>query len=143
MLLNEHAKSKNWSKRDIVRAHRVAPNSKGERPIVAKFHHGEDKITALAARSDFKESGIGIGNDLTRRQRETIAKLRKDGKIGYFKKGKLFIVNKTTETQEGAANSPLPTRDTHTQDKDTTESVISRPRTRSQVTGRQNMAQHT
>ena len=61
-----------WVNRDVVRAHRVRVNWKDQpRPIVVKFHHFDDKLIALRAREQLKDVGIGIGNDLTKRQRKT------------------------------------------------------------------------
>ena len=122
-LLNENVKDKVWVKRDIVRAHRVPGVAvQGRiRPIIVKFHHSDDKLLALSARPTLKENGIGIGNDLTRRQRETLAKLKSNGQKGYYKKGKLFILPNTDEIQHQSQH--------HEEGR---QSVPPRPRTRLQ-----------
>ncbi|XP_070549278.1 uncharacterized protein [Ptychodera flava] len=77
-ILNENVKSKVWNDRDVVRAHRVSVQWKDQpRLIVVKFHHFSDKLLALKERPILRDSGIGIGNDLTKCQRKTLTELRK------------------------------------------------------------------
>ncbi|XP_070569300.1 uncharacterized protein [Ptychodera flava] len=95
-ILNQNVKIQLWESRHIVRAHRVPAIVKDKpRPIVVKFHHFEDKISALKARQQLKEADIGIGNDLTKRQRRNISHLKRQGKNAYYKNGKLVIIDKT------------------------------------------------
>ena len=67
-VLNKNLSSKKLIRRDIVRAHRVLNWSGSPRPLIVKFHHLENKMTALAARSHLKKVNIGTGNDITKRQ---------------------------------------------------------------------------
>ena len=73
-VLNCNVTKKQWKNRDIVRAHRIVNWSGSPRPMIVKFHHWDDKITALAARDDSRKVNIGIGNDITKRQGRTISK---------------------------------------------------------------------
>ncbi|GFS08591.1 SH3 domain protein [Elysia marginata] len=81
-----------WSKRDIVRAHRVgAKQSSAQRPIIVRLHHHDDKLAVLEKRIALKEKGIGVANDLTYNQRRQLRELREQGQRGYFKNGQLVI----------------------------------------------------
>ena len=91
-----------WQSRDIVRAHRIAAHWSGKpRPMIAKFHHWDDKLLALGAREELRKVHIGIGNDLTKRQRKTLAMHKRDGKTAYYKNGKLVVTEgrATSSTQ--------------------------------------------
>ena len=130
-LLNRHVQSKHWNDRDIVIAHRTGTAVDGKQTIIAKFHHGSDKITALAARPEFKSANIGIGSDLTKRQRKTLAKLKSQGKKGYFKRGRLFVIEDSNQPDENETRRNSGTR-LHQNQTNT------RPMTRSQARGQSN-----
>ena len=79
------------SRKDIVRAHRIGrKEDKKTRPLIARLCRSEDKVAILGKRPDFRKEGIGVGNDLTRQQRDMLERARNDGKIGYFRGGRFF-----------------------------------------------------
>ena len=103
-LLNNNIKSKTWHEGDIVRAHRMgkhhdsstfSPMKTKPRPVIVRLHQFQDKLTILKARATLKPLAIGVSGDLTQRQREQLKRLP-DDKRGYFRNGKLVIVDKTT-----------------------------------------------
>ena len=91
-LLNDNVKSKTWQENDILRAHRLGDSSKKDRPVIVRFTQFHDKLLVLKSRSEFKKCAIGVANDLTQFQRAQLAKLRERNETGYFKNGKLHIV---------------------------------------------------
>ena len=93
-LLNNNVQSKTWQENDILRAHRLGDSSasKKDRPVIVRFTQFHDKLTVLKSRSEFKKCAIGVANDLTQNQRAQLSKLRERNETGYFKNGKLHIV---------------------------------------------------
>ena len=87
--------SRTWTTDDIARAHRVGQSREGgPRPMIIKFYRWKDKmaiITDKDFRSKLKEKGITVANDLTRQQASVVAEARKQGKVAFFKNGKLTV----------------------------------------------------
>ena len=98
--LNHFMPSRRWSEADINRAHRLPangqPRSNGAsrpNPIIVRLHQFNDKLAILKSRNSFRQSGVGVSGDLTRNQREKLKNLP-EGKRGYYKNGKLMVVDK-------------------------------------------------
>lgn len=94
-----------WSARDILRAHRIGKPDNDEdnpRPIIARFLHWDDKISVFQVWDDLRSRGIRIADDLTRRQRETLKRVKEtSGRTGYFYKGELkYRENKQSVGEE-------------------------------------------
>ena len=101
-ILNDNIKDKIWQENDIVRAHRLGDNSvsKKTRPIIVRLTHFHDKLTILKSRPELKKCAIGVSNDLTKHQRDQLSKLKERNEKGYFKNGKLHIV----DSNEGSSH---------------------------------------
>ena len=83
---------KTWTPRDILRAHRIGTtndNQDNPRPIIVRFLHWDDKMCLYQGRDDLRTRGVRIADDLTRRQRQTLKKVKDSGRTGYFYKGQL------------------------------------------------------
>jgi archaellum component FlaC len=91
--LNSVEGPKRWTTDDIARAHRVGESRNGRpKPMIVKFNHWKDKmavITDREYRDGLKEKGVAVANDLTRKQASMVAEARKEGKVAFFKRGKL------------------------------------------------------
>ncbi|KAK7485535.1 hypothetical protein BaRGS_00023223 [Batillaria attramentaria] len=92
-VLIEHSVRRTWSSDDIECAHRVGKDeSKHPRPLIVRFSRWGDKM-AVVQDTDLKQSlkgkGVKVAADLTKRQRAEIDRVRKDGKFGYYKNGRL------------------------------------------------------
>jgi hypothetical protein len=100
--LNCVAGPKQWSDKDIASAHRVGKKMDGDsRPMLVTFTRWSDKmvvITNQAYRSDLNKKGIRVASDLTKKQASLVAAARREGKIAYFKGGKLVVGPKQNET---------------------------------------------
>ena len=86
--------NKEWSTRDIVRAHRIGSTNDAEnepRPVIVRFLHWDDKMCVYQGREALRSEGIRVADDLTTSQRQTLRKLKDRGQIGYFYKGELKI----------------------------------------------------
>ncbi|MEW8548564.1 MAG: hypothetical protein AB2693_34110, partial [Candidatus Thiodiazotropha sp.] len=83
---------KSWSPRDILRAHRIGTTTDSQdnpRPIIVRFLHWDDKMSIYQGRDDLRTRGVRVADDLTRRQRQTLKKVKDSGRTGYFYKGQL------------------------------------------------------
>ena len=106
-VLNDHVKTKTWQRSDIGRAHRLGmkkndPNK--PRPLIAKLNESYDKVGLLKARPTLKEAGIGVSSDLTSRQRARLQELKFRGQKGYFKQGKLYVIQEDGHSEEYKLN---------------------------------------
>ena len=90
-VLNENTSSKTWSNNDFVRIHRLKTKQPGIAPIIARFVRTESKFVALDARKALKDKGHGVANDLSEFQRDELARLKRDGRRGYYKGNRLII----------------------------------------------------
>ena len=101
-ILNGNVKSKSWKDSDIQRSHRLGKDSsKKPRPIIVRFHQFQDKLLVLKSRDDLRKLGIGVANDLTKNQRDELAKLKEKGQKGFYKNGVLQI----TQITDASTNS--------------------------------------
>ncbi|RUM94949.1 MAG: hypothetical protein DSZ28_00540 [Thiothrix sp.] len=97
-LLNKYFTFKVWKADDMVRAHRVGPQraARSPRHVIAKFARSSDVASILKsreARATLREKGVRLAADLTRRQNQKLQELRERGQHGYFKAGKLVVVD--------------------------------------------------
>ena len=96
-ILNKFSSSKTWHDEDIERAHRIGDSrrrSSQPRPLIVRFHRWSDKMIILndsSLRDRLRREGIKVSADLTTRQREEIQYHRSNGKIAYFKNGRLRV----------------------------------------------------
>ena len=103
-ILNKNLHTNKWKETDIVRAHRLGKGKEGRPPpVIVRFHQFIDKLSVLKSRDKLKEGGIGISNDLTRRQRSKLDSLSKQNKRGYYKGGKLIV----EEMNSAPASAPV------------------------------------
>ena len=95
--------------RDVRRAHRIGKPVQGKtRPLIACLSRTADKIAILQARSQFKDSGVGVSTDLTYEQRQQLRLVRAQGKFGYFKNGVLHVSDQPRHTGTGERqNRPI------------------------------------
>jgi archaellum component FlaC len=94
-ILNSVDGPKQWTTDDIARAHRVGRSQEGKpRPMIVKFSNWKDKMSILSDRQyrDSLESrGVKVSNDLTRKQAAIVAEARREGKVAFFRHGKMTI----------------------------------------------------
>ena len=108
ILLNQHVPVKVWSNCDIRSAFRMGTkdNNVGKnRPILVSFNKFTDKLLTLKARDHLKTLHIGISNDLTPYQRDELSKLKEQNKFGYYKQGKLVVVDSDTRGRQNNNNN--------------------------------------
>ena len=94
-ILNSADGPKQWTTDDIARAHRVGQSLNGKpKPMIVKFNRWKDKMAILSDRK-FRDSlerrGVKVVSDLTRQQAEVVAAAKRDGKVAFFKRGKLTV----------------------------------------------------
>ena len=94
-VLNECCSSRTWHHSDIERAHRIGAHrqrSDQPRPLIVEFHRWSDRMEILtdgALRDLLRREGIRVTSDLSTRQRSEIQFYHQQGKLAYFKNGKL------------------------------------------------------
>ncbi|MCG8047957.1 MAG: hypothetical protein N0E48_20450, partial [Candidatus Thiodiazotropha endolucinida] len=100
------APNKEWSPRDIVRAHRIGSTLNAHndpRPIIVRFLHWDDKLSIYKGREELRSREIRVADDLTKRQRLSLKKLKDSGRDGYFYKGELIERNaNSSQSTEGS-----------------------------------------
>ena len=88
-----------WAPKDIVRTHRVGSenmdNPDQPRILLIKFLHWDHKMDLYKGREALREKDIHVGDDLTRRQRQTLKRFADSGRYGYYYKGKLHFKEKS------------------------------------------------
>lgn len=92
-----------WSSKDIVRTHRVGSENpdKPDQPriLLIKFLHWDHKMDLYQGREALREKDIHVGDDLTKRQRQTLKRLANNGRLAYYYKGKLCFKEQVQETK--------------------------------------------
>ncbi|PVD25261.1 hypothetical protein C0Q70_15759 [Pomacea canaliculata] len=95
--LNDYADYKTWNDVDAERAHRIGKfEASKSRPIIIKFCRWFDKMRLLrdhVIRGAMRKDGFRLAVDLTRQQRLQLRHLKQEGKSGYFRNGKLHIID--------------------------------------------------
>ena len=95
--LNECSSSRTWEHSDIQRAHRLGARrqrSGQPRPLIAEFHRWSDRMEILtdgALWDLLRQEGIRVTSGPTTRQRNEIQYYHQQGKLAYFKNGKLRV----------------------------------------------------
>ena len=113
-LLNRFYPIKTWSTSDIERAHRTGPNrdSKYPRPLIARLHRWQDKMTVLQEKECRKDMAdtleIRVSSDLTRRQTDVLRKERQEGNRAYFRNGRLYHSERKTPFRRQATHRSQP-----------------------------------
>ena len=96
-VLNECSLSRTWHHSDIERAHRIGARrqrSDQPRPLIVEFQRWSDRmdiVTDKTLRDLLRAEGIRVTSDLTIRQRSEIQFYHQQGKLAYFKNGKLHF----------------------------------------------------
>ena len=102
-VLNSVAGPKGWTTDDIARVHRIGQSRYGQpKPMIVKFNRWKDKMTVLSNRQfrgNLENRGTKVLNDLTRNQAAIVAAARTDGKVAFFKKGKLTVVPRRPDSR--------------------------------------------
>ena len=95
--LHNTVPNKQWSRDDIVRAHRLGNNNNNNgyskpQPIIAKFAKWSDKMDILTkGTQQLKQKGVRVAGDLTTRQQKVIKDYRDRGQRAYSKDNKLVV----------------------------------------------------
>jgi len=96
-VLNHYLPREQWSRDTVERAHRLGtfnPSKPQPRPVIVKFQRWGEAMAlmkAKVARENMKADGIGVAQDLTKRQAAKLRDLKAQGKVGYYRKGRLHI----------------------------------------------------
>ena len=94
-ILNSVDGPKQWTPDDIARAHRVGQSKDGKpRTMIVKFSRWKDKMTVLrdkVFRGRLENRGVRLVNDLTKRQLDMVAAAKREGKVAFFKNGRMTI----------------------------------------------------
>jgi archaellum component FlaC len=110
-VLNSVDTTREWTDQDIVRAHRVGRARSGQpQPMIVKFRQWRHKmrlITDKPFRANLEREGVRVVNDLTRRQMDTVAEAKREGKAAYFVKGKLTIGPKRSDPRNYRDSLPM------------------------------------
>ena len=95
-LLNRFYSQKVWTRDDVERAHRTGPKSgdiNRPRPLIARLHRWNDKISVLQERDGRKAMSdtlnIRVATDLTDRQNNILREEKSAGRQVYFYNGRL------------------------------------------------------
>ena len=96
-ILNECSSSRTWDKSDIETAYRIGDRrqrSGQPSPMIVTFHRWSDKMEILndtSSRDLLRLEGIKVSSELTTRQRDEVQQYRQQGKIAYYKNGRLQV----------------------------------------------------
>ena len=99
-VLNEFSTSPCWHLADVNRAFRVGvrqERSDQPRPLIIQFYRWKDKMAILNDRNlrdKLRRAGIKVTSDLTSRQRDTLDFYRSQGKIAYYRNGRLHFADR-------------------------------------------------
>ena len=126
-ILNDCSSSRTWDKSEIETTYRIGDRrqqSDQPRPLIVTFHRWSDKMEILndtSSRDLLRREGIRVSSELTTRQRDEVQRYRRQGKIAYYKNGRLQV-------EERRANPPLDSRRRHCL-RDTNDDQEGRERT--------------
>jgi hypothetical protein len=102
-VLNNNS-SHRWTRDDIEKTQRLGQPSRANwasRALVVTFCRMQDKTNILkdsALRSALRQYSIRVSADLTQRQRDQLQQLREEGKVAYYKNGRLHVEGRHQET---------------------------------------------
>ena len=96
-LLNTSYTEKEWTEIDVVRAHRIGRRAgkEGPRPMIVRFARWSDSLKLLKAkvpRDKLREQNIRVSADHTRRQAEQLGNLRRQGRVGVVRGGRVVEI---------------------------------------------------
>ncbi|XP_046581048.1 uncharacterized protein LOC124288544 [Haliotis rubra] len=74
--------------------------------MIAKFVDSMKKIAVLKDRPELGKHNIGVANDLTKRQRQTLSQLRSENKRGFYKNGRLVVEDLAPSESPEVTKSP-------------------------------------
>lgn len=114
-VLNTYSCYDDWRFSDFHSAYRVGRQGRGARPVIVSFVRQVDKLDVLKdseLRTRLNDRGIKIAADLTARQRQILQNHKQQGRVAYYKGGKLFVQDRDTEQYDGAESrrGPPPRR---------------------------------
>ena len=102
--LNYFSSSRTWKHDDIEGTHRIGQVHKTSRqhtrPLIVTFSRGDDKVSILRdrhLREEMRKKGIRVAADLTPRQRDQLQHYKEQGKVAYYKNGRLHVENDRRE----------------------------------------------
>ena len=114
-----------WTPDDIARAHRIGQSRDGQpKPMIVKFCRWKDKMAILTNRKyrdGLERRGVRVVNDLTKRRASVVAEAKKEGKVAYFRKGKLTVGPKRPDPRTYADAAAADETKDRTQDATTSE----------------------
>ena len=96
-ILNEYSSSRTWKNSDIETAYRIGDRRKRSdqpRPLIVTFHGWSDKMEVFdntVARDLLRRDGIRVSSELTTRQRDEVRHYRRQGKVAFYKNGRLQV----------------------------------------------------
>lgn len=92
-----------WQIDDIKSARRVGKaNGNNDRLIIMSFRFDDNKSKIYEGRDKLREKGVRVSDDLTRKQRQSLDKLRRDGRYGYFYKGNFVVLDKDLDANSSS-----------------------------------------
>ncbi|XP_060596686.1 uncharacterized protein LOC132750692 [Ruditapes philippinarum] len=95
-VLNVASPDESWIPDDLKFVSRKGNKAEGIcRMVLVTFRFDDDKFKIFKGRDILRNNGIRISDDLTRRQRQKLNKLKSEGKMGYFYKGQLKLFEKS------------------------------------------------
>ena len=110
-LFNQNVLTKVWNKSDLNSAFRMGRKDKNvgkTRPILISFCKFTDKMHIIKAREHLKTIQIGVSNDHTPFQRDELSNLKRQNKFGYYKQGKLCVVDSDNRAPNNNNNKSNP-----------------------------------
>ena len=99
-ILNECSSSRTWKNSDIETAYQIGDRrrrSDQPRPLIVRFQRWSDKKEVsydTVARDLLRRDGIRVSSELTTRQRDEVRHYRRQGKVAYYKNGRLQVEEK-------------------------------------------------
>ena len=116
--LNYFSPSSTWKNDDFVSAHRLGctgqqhrrrDNQQLDSPhlLIATFRHEDDKVLILRdreLRERLRQYGIRMATDLTPRQWERLQHFKQQGRVAYYRNGRLHVENGHSKTSEENAS---------------------------------------
>ena len=112
--LNYFSPSSTWKNADFVNVHRLGRTGQqhrrrdhqqqdSPRPLIITFRHEDDKVLILRdreRRERLRQYGIRMAADLTPRQRERLQHFKQQGRVAYYRNGRLHVENGYSKTSE-------------------------------------------
>lgn len=97
-----------WVTDDIKYARVVGEVKDGRCPLtVVTFRHKDDKYRIYKGRENLRRDNIRVGDDLTKKQRSSLQRLKSNGQWGCYHRGKLIVVDKSDQASANARTGDL------------------------------------